>query len=218
MKPKIQVYCMPGLAASSKIFEHINLPDSFEINLLDWILPLPNENIQEYCIRLSAHIKHENPVLIGVSFGGIVVQELANLIAVRKVIIISSVKTNLEFPFRMKLAKQTKAYKLIPTHLVKDINWLGRLAFGGIIKERLELYEKYLSVRDKNYLDWALETIINWERVVADDRVIHIHGDLDQVFPIQNISNCIIVKGGTHIMILTKYKWLNEHLVEIILK
>jgi esterase/lipase len=34
----------------------------------------------------------ENPVLIGVSFGGILVQEMAKHIDARKVIIISSVK------------------------------------------------------------------------------------------------------------------------------
>jgi hypothetical protein len=42
--------------------------------------------------------------------------------------------------------------------------------------------------------------------------VIHIHGDLDDVFPIKYINECTIVKGGTHIMILSKYKWLNDHL------
>ena len=67
-------------------------------------------------------------------------------------------------------------------------------------------------------LDWAVEKIILWERTVADENVIHIHGDEDDVFPIKNIQHCIVVKGGTHVMILAKYKWLNENLPKIILE
>ncbi len=37
---KIPVYFMPGLAASSSIFERIELPkDTFEMHLLEWFLP-----------------------------------------------------------------------------------------------------------------------------------------------------------------------------------
>ncbi|WP_306353903.1 alpha/beta hydrolase [Flavobacterium sp. '19STA2R22 D10 B1'] len=217
---KIPVYFMPGLAASPLIFERIQLPeDTFEIFLLEWAVPLDHETLPEYAARMVKNIKHENPVLVGVSFGGILVQEIAKIILVRKLIIISSVKTNLEFPRRMKIAKTTKAYKLVPTGLMQDIEKLGKYAFGdNKITQRLKLYELYLSVRNKKYLDWAIEQVILWDRTVADERVIHIHGDLDDVFPIKYIKSCVTVKGGTHVMILNKYKWINKNLPQIILE
>jgi pimeloyl-ACP methyl ester carboxylesterase len=219
MMNKIPIYFMPGLAASSSIFERIVLPDDvFEIILLEWEIPLDNETLPQYAKRIADKITHPNPVLIGVSFGGILVQEMAQFITVRKVIIISSVKTNLEFPLRMKVAKTTKAYKLIPTNLLANVESLSKFSFGEKINQRLKLYEKFLRIRDKRYLDWAVEQIILWERTVADESVIHIHGDADDVFPIKNIQKCIVVKGGTHIMILSKYKWLNENLPKIILE
>jgi hypothetical protein len=215
---KIPVYFMPGLAASSSIFERIILPaDVFEMILLEWEIPLDNETLPQYAKRISAKITHPDPVLIGVSFGGILVQEISKFIEARKVIIISSAKTNLEFPMRMKVAKTTKAYKLIPTKLIANIESLSKFSFGEKINQRLKLYEKFLRVRDKRYLDWAVEQIVLWERITADQTVIHIHGDEDDVFPIKNIQNCIVVKGGTHVMILSKYKWLNENLPKIIL-
>lgn len=216
---KIPVYMMPGLAASSTIFERIVLPDAiFEIVLLEWEIPLDNESLAEYAKRITKKISHPNPVLIGVSFGGILVQEMAKFIDARKVIIISSVKTNLEFPRRMKMAKTTKAYKLIPTNLIANIETLSKFSFGTAVNKRLKLYEKFLRVRDKRYLDWAVEQIILWNRTIVDENVIHIHGDEDDVFPIKYIRNCIVVKGGTHIMILSKYKWLNENLPKLILE
>lgn len=215
---KIPVYLMPGLAASAAIFERIALPKAvFETVLLEWEIPLDQETLPDYAKRMTEKIKHPNPVLIGVSFGGILVQEMAAFVQVRKVIIISSVKSNLEFPRRMKIAKTTKAYKLIPMSLILNIENLAKFSFGTKVNQRLKLYEKFLSVRDIRYLDWAIEKVILWDRTVANKNVIHIHGDADDVFPIKYISDCIVVKGGTHIMILNKYKWLNANLPEIIL-
>ena len=215
---KIPVYFMPGLAASIAIFERIKLPESeFEMFFLEWEIPKEKETLQEYAKRMTEKIVHENPVLIGVSFGGILVQEMANFISVRKVIIISSVKCNLEFPKRMVLAKSTKAYKLLPISLVQNIESLAKFSFGKKVNERLKLYEKFLSVRDKRYLDWAIEQVILWERKDVDSEVVHIHGEADDVFPIKYIKNCIVVKGGTHVMILNKYRWLNANLPQIIL-
>lgn len=215
---KIPVYLMPGLAASTAIFERIVLPeDVFEIHLLEWEIPLEKESLTDYAKRIADKITHPNPVLIGVSFGGILVQEMAKHIDARKVIIISSVKSNLEFPRRLKIAKSTKAYKLIPMSLILNIESLAKFSFGEKVNQRLKLYERFLSVRDIGYLNWAVEQVILWDRTVVDKNVIHIHGDMDDVFPIKYIKNCIVVKGGTHLMILNKYKWMNENLPAIIL-
>jgi alpha/beta superfamily hydrolase len=217
---KVHVYCMPGMAASPSIFERIQLPpDSFEIHLLEWLIPEREESIEDYAQRVAKNIRHDNVILIGVSFGGILVQEMKRFVKPKKVIIISSVKSNAELPKRMKIAKTTKAYKLVPTKLLENIDQLAKFTFGSsIIRQRLKLYEKFLSVRDKVYLDWAIEQIINWKRTEADPEVIHIHGDSDEVFPIKHIRDCIIVKGGTHIMILTKYRWLSDNLPKIMLE
>ena len=209
---------MPGLAANRAIFERIKLPENqFEMIFLEWEIPFEKETLTEYAKRISLKVTQENPVLIGVSFGGILVQEMAAFLSVRKLIIISSVKCNQEFPMHFKIAKTTKAYKLLPTSLLLNIENLAKFSFGELINSRIKLYEKFLSVRDIRYLDWAIEQVILWERTVIDKDVIHIQGDIDEVFPVKNIQNYIPVRGGTHIMILTKYKWLNENLPKIIL-
>ncbi len=210
---------MPGLAACSSIFEKIKLPDNqFEIHYLEWFEPNLNETLNDYASRMSAFVVHENSVLIGVSFGGILVQEMKQFLNPKKVIIISSVKSNLELPNKMKLAKVTKAYKLIPTGLMSNLDDLTKYAFGTMIKERLKLYKKYLIMKDKAYLDWAIEQVVCWSRIDIDPTIIHIHGDEDSVFPVSNIKNFISVKKGTHIMIVNRYKWFNENLPKIILE
>jgi esterase/lipase len=168
-------------------------------------------------MRMNEHIKHENVVLIGVSFGGILVQEMSKYLSLRKLFVISSVKTKHELPKRMKLAKLTKAYKIMPTSLVNNIDALAKYTFGNTVKKRLSLYRKYLSVTDKQYLDWAIKQVVCWNQDKPLENAIHIHGEKDMVFPHRCLGECITVKGGTHIMIINKYKWFNENLPKLIL-
>ena len=215
----IHVYLMPGMAAGPSIFEHLNLSEEqFKIHHLEWIIPNVKESIANYAKRMTEKIPHYNIVLIGVSFGGILVQEMSKHIKLRKLIIISSVKTKHELPRRMKLARYTRTYKLVPTYLMSNVEVLAKYVFGNTIKKRLDLYKRYLSVRDKRYLDWALEQVVCWNQETPIPGVIHIHGDNDRVFPFHHIKGCIPVKGGTHIMIINKYKWFNENLPQIILE
>lgn len=216
---RIPVYFMPGLAASSSIFEHIQLPQNqFEMIMLEWCLPEIDEPLELYAKRIAKGIIKENPVLIGVSFGGILVQEIAKLIATRKVIIISSAKCNREFPLRMRLAKSLKLYTVIPVKWLSNVSNIAKLPIGNKIRSRLHMYELFLAMRDPIYLNWAIKTVLLWNRVEPDSSVIHIHGTADEIFPVKYIQHYIAVPNGTHVMILTKYKWLNENLPQIILK
>lgn len=214
---KIPVYFMPGMAANSLIFERIKLDALlFEVHYLEWEIPEINQTLEDYAKQIALRITHQNPVLIGVSFGGIVVQEIAKLVEVRKTIIISSVKTSSEFPRRIQLAKKTAMHKLIPMQLLLGLVRWAKLLFGEKMKTRMQLYDTFLSVRDIYYLKWSVEKVIFWNCSTVDERLIHIHGDKDRMFPIHNIKKCIVVEGGTHVMIMTKYKWFNENLPKLI--
>ncbi len=218
LNEEIHLYCMPGLAANSKIFEFIRLPKPFVIHKLEWIDPLPSESIQSFSKRMCEKIKKKNPILLGVSFGGILVQEMSKIIPCHKVIIISSVKSYKEFPIHIMLGRKSKAYKYFPTQWIdKTEDFIG-FVFGPSMRKRMGLYKHYLSFRSKEYLQWALHHFFQWDQKEADPKVIHIHGTHDALIPVFNIKNYIAVKGGTHAMILRKAHLLNEILPEIILK
>ena len=205
------------MAANPSIFDGIQLPvDTFETHRLDWFIPEKGMLLKTYAEHMCERITHPNPILLGVSFGGMLVQEMAKLIPTQKTIVVSSVKSKHELPKRMLFAKYTKVHKLLPTGLVTNVELLAKYAFGEPVTKRLHLYEKYLSLRDKYYIDWSIDQIVNWDQEVPPDNVVHIHGEKDTVFPISNIKDCIPVKNGTHTMIIHRYKWFNEHLPAII--
>ena len=213
------VYFMPGMAANPSIFEYIQLPDDqYTIHWLKWKIPYKNECMHSYITRMLEDVIHPHPVLIGVSFGGVIVQEMAKLIPVKRLILVSTVKSKHELPARMKMARKTGLYKILPTSLAGRIGDLENLPVGEFTKKRAHLYKQYLSVSDKEYLDWAIEQMVCWDQEEPLKGTIHIHGDKDVVFPIKNIENCIILEGGTHIMIINRFRWFNKHLPSLIEK
>lgn len=217
-KEIVHVYFMPGLGTNSLIFENIKLPeDQFEVHFLEWLIPEADEKIEHYAERISRNIRHENSVLIGVSFGGVIAQEINKLLDLRRLIIISSVKCRQELPRRILFASKTGFFQLIPTSLMEHVDSFEKIAVGDFLKQRARLYSKYMLVRDKTYLDWSIKNMVNWDCEKPAEDIVHIHGDQDEIFPYKYIKNCITVKGGTHIMIINRYRWFNENLPEIIL-
>lgn len=209
---------MPGLAASSQIFEYIQLTDErFEIHYLEWIAPeSTDEKLSEYASKYAVQIDHKNPVLIGVSFGGILVQEISKLIQVRQLILISSIKCKAEMPKRLLFIKNSKAYKFFPAKRLSKIDDFSKYDFHPSLKKKSELYNKYLSIRDEKYLNWAIHNVLHWKQISPIANTIHIHGTKDEIFPIKHIKDCISIEGGTHAMIIIKAKKISSIIEQVL--
>ena len=213
---KINVYLMPGMAANSKIFEYIRLPEIYQIHKLDWIIPKKNETLKFYAKRICKKIDQPDPILIGVSFGGILIQEVSKYLNHKKIVIISSIKTNEELPISMKMAKKTKIHKILPFKWINNIDKLALFAFGDGIKKKVKLYQKYLSYKDPNYLKWAMDCIVNWDQKEIIKEIIHIHGKKDNVFPVKNLSGRVYLIEGNHAIIITRANQINKLLIELL--
>ena len=213
---KIHIYLMPGMSANSLIFEKIEFPSNFVLHYLEWIDPRKDESLKEYAKRFSKLLIHKDPILIGVSFGGVLVQEISKIIKHKKLIIISSIKSNKELPPHMKFGKITKSYKLLPLKWINDFESLISFVLGPKIKHRMELYRKYLSKRDENYLSWSIRELIEWKQNKPVDNIIHIHGSKDLIFPTNLLSDYIELPGGDHAMILKRAEWINKKIPKLI--
>jgi pimeloyl-ACP methyl ester carboxylesterase len=93
-------------------------------------IPLPNESLATYALRLRKQISEEHPIRIGVSFGGMLVTEMAKADPNIKAIIISSNKTANEFPSFYRAGKYLPVYKWVPPTLLKRAALFRSLFFG----------------------------------------------------------------------------------------
>ncbi|MDP2068080.1 MAG: alpha/beta hydrolase [Lutibacter sp.] len=208
---KTHIYFVPGLAASPEIFEFLQFSDEFELHFLEWLIPLSAyEPIDAYAKRMSDLVLEVNPVLIGVSFGGIMVQEMSKHLQPKKTIIISSVKSRSELSKALKFIQKTKIYELFPSKMVENIEMFSFFAFGNTSKTRLILYKKYFSVRDRKYLKWSIYNVLYWKQTKPLENILHIHGTADAIFSFKYIKGCIPIKNGTHIMVINKAKTISK--------
>lgn len=217
MKPsKIHIYFVPGLAANPQIFEFLQLSKTkFELHFLEWLIPISKqESIENYAQRMADLVTEPNPVLVGVSFGGLIAQEMSKHLKPKKIIIISSVKSKNELPKRLRTIQKIKAYKLFPTKSITSLEAFLIYAFGDFAEKRMKLYNQYLSVRDEKYLTWAIYNVLHWQRTQPLENILHIHGVDDVIFPIKHVKNCVAIEKGTHVMILNKAKTISKIITE----
>ncbi|HLR76629.1 MAG TPA: hypothetical protein VK106_03145, partial [Balneolaceae bacterium] len=88
---------------------------------------------------------------------------------------------------------------------------------GKFIKTQLRTYNRYIHRDEKAYLDWAIEQVLYWDQEKPLPGVVHIHGDSDHIFPIKYIKKCFTVHGATHLLVIYRFRWLNQHLPSLIL-
>lgn len=214
---KKQVYLIPGLGASSRIFEYLRFTENADIHFLEWISPLNSkEDIRSYAQRMAKSISGENIILIGVSFGGVIAQEIGKFRDIEKIILISSIKSSKELPLRLKWIKYFKLYYLTPLLTYVNFDSAGLSVPGKLLKRKVYLYARYMSTKDKLYLLWATRQMLYWNEQKSDIPLIHIHGSKDQIFPVEYLSEFIEIKDGSHAMVLTKARIISAIINKIL--
>lgn len=110
------LYIFSGLGVDERVSKNIDFT-GFNVTFINWIKPIPTENIEDYAKRLTTQIHTEKPVLIGLSFGGMMAVEVAKLISTQRIILIASAKTYTEIPFYFRWLGYLKMHKIIPTQI-----------------------------------------------------------------------------------------------------
>jgi hypothetical protein len=144
--------------------------------------------------------------------------EIARLMPINKVILISSIKTIDEEPRYFNFFRKLPIYKLVPHRLMTSSGILIELMFGKMNPEDLWLFKDMLKKQSPIFLKWAMTAVLKWKNDIVPPNVYHITGDKDLVFSYKNIKNATIVKGGTHIMIFDQAKKINKLLKDILKK
>lgn len=195
------IYLLSGLGADKSAFNFIDL-SGFNANHIEWVNPAENEQIENYAKRLSKQIQTDNPIVIGVSFGGIMAIEIAKLVKTEKIIVISSVKTKHEIPIYFRFMGYIKIHRLIPIRFFKQVNRLTYWFFGIKTKNEKELLMTIIKKTDTNFLRWAIDKIVNWQNTTRFPNLVHIHGTDDKIFPLK-AADYKVYNGG-HLMVINK--------------
>jgi pimeloyl-ACP methyl ester carboxylesterase len=208
----MQCYCISGLGADFRLFSRLNVPDATLIDL-PWLPPEDNETIEHYAGRMKAAIVDDNPILIGVSFGGMMAVEIAKLHQDATVILISSIRDRHQRPDWMTFCGRLRLEHLIPRRIKppKRSNWLRDCIIpleeymqGIKTIEDGRLYRDFRSHIDYRFSRWAIKEILHWKNEWIPSRLYHIHGRRDRIFQLPDNSVSHLIKDGGHFMVYNR--------------
>ena len=211
--PDIKTYFISGIATDERAlrYQYDAVPNSI-------YMPFPKHDKKD---TMSTYVQKFIPLIdtttpfniVGHSMGGIMAMELIQHVQPQKVILLSTIKSRGEMPFKLKQLSVTHFHKLLPGK-----GFISSVRFGSRFKSELKkmegLREMAVSMAEANdpgFLYWAVNAIVKWKGT-EDYRndVIHIHGTRDEVFPYSKLKNVIPVFGGTHVMNMTRAEEVNR--------
>ncbi len=156
---------------------------------------------------MSKYITHPNPTLIGLSFGGIVAQEIAAIRPVQELILISTIKSIKEKPWYLGLVGITHIPNLLPDYLFAKPNVVTKYAFSIQKPEEIKLLNTCFENMSTAHIKWAMDKIANWKGVVSKTPTFHIHSDHDRIFYNHTQADSRI--PGGHFAVFTNASELN---------
>lgn len=203
-------YILSGLGADERVFDRIDF-GVYEPVFIPWEPVQTGQSFESYVKQLTKQVQASTPVLIGISFGGIVAQEMSALLNNCPVLILASVQTRASLPFWMKAGGKIGLQKLMPVKTLlrnkKGNHWF----FGTKTTEEHAILDQILADSDPLFTKWAIHQIVIWKRrTPVSSEVLHIHGSKDRIFNIKKVHPDYIIEGGTHFMTVSKPEELSQ--------
>lgn len=200
---KRKVFCIGGLGTDERIFSKLVISNA-DLVIVKWLIPEKKESFSAYVKRMMLQITEPQPILLGISFGGMIAVEMAKLYPTKKTFIIASVKHKNELPFWMKILSRVPLHRLLKPRPNKLIYPIEDFFLGADDVETKKLAANYRENINQKYLQWSIHEIINWQNVTIPQNLIHIQGTADRVFPLRNMYAEYLIENGKHFMIFNR--------------
>ena len=211
------VYFISGLGLNERIFSVLRIQHP-NPRYIRWIEPKKEELLVDYCQRLLAQIEPSDspPILVGLSFGGIVALEIAKLIPVQQIVLISSIKHTDEKPGIFNFLRYVPVHKVTRRSMMEGTVKFWAPFFGVRMRKHQQAFLELLSGCSDHYMSWAVERIVRWENTEVPANLIHLHGTQDRIFPHSLIQYPETIRGGDHGMVVSHADHISDRLNKII--
>ena len=221
---------LPGLGSSPAVFDHQAKAFGDRLETPEFIPHEPNESVAAYAQRWAKQLSKpgdDRPLFLGgVSFGGMIAQEMAMYLEPkpRAVLLISSARENDHVTGIMQLAEFMG--RLVPTGSVNKTLPMMKLAFA--MREGLDDDDKGRLMHGARVVDpamtkWASGVAVSWpgfDPPAGYPPIHQIHSKRDWVIqpPSETLRNVELVDGASHLLHMTQpstvTRFLFDHVLE----
>lgn len=216
-KGDIKVYFVSGMCYNCKVFNSLTLPKGYKKVYIEWRNPHIDETLNEYAQAMAANVDTKKPfILIGYSFGGVIIQEMNKFLKPQKNIIISSFKNKNEIPPIFRFARATHIVERASIKIFESTQYITDIFNRYVYDMDSSELAEYMTCVDPVYIKWSVTQIVSWAPESECSHLYHIHGTKDQIFPPELIKNSYKIKDGDHLMVM-KRAYLVSQIIERIL-
>lgn len=211
----MKLYIISGLGGDEKVLEKLTFNQNIEPVHIAWLMPEKDEDFHHYVLRMAEKIDLEEEFyLLGYSFGGIIAQEIHLIKPAKKIVILGSIRSDIEKSRFIRAGQRTNAVRYIPQKFFGNSSTIFYAFFKKIFDSKNATILQYFRVKDPYYLKWSMDKITQWKFQRLPD-VIQILADKDIVFPLKNCNPDFVIKNATHLFPVTKSKQVSEILKTI---
>ncbi len=214
----LHVYFFPGLSVDSRVYSRLELNDSIEVTFLEWDMPDEGETMASYASRYRSQIDTtEAYAFVGLSLGGMVAIELAEIMKPAECVLISSAVCRDDLPGRYRVLESIPLYKVVNGKVLAltsmvlpyiiPIDHSGAHLYGDMVRQ----YDALMFQRQVHML-------IHWDRQTTCINYVHIHGSKDKIIPYKKQAKIdFLIRGGGHKMLMTHAEEINLILKQVLI-
>ncbi len=199
---RMTVYLLPGVGCDRRLFSRLDLHE-VKVKVVEWPPFPPGCSLREMALAVLPQVDATHPhVLVGVSLGGMVAQELAMFTKPEKVVLISSWTGPWEWPRYVHWASTLHLPALI-SPFAMWFAWPLKRALGPRPADVDRLLWEMALAQGAGKIRRGVQAVLRWEGSRWSGPVVRIHGSGDRVIPLRFPVDHV-VRGGEHIMVLTR--------------
>lgn len=202
------IHCISGLGADATIFKNVSIK-GHTISVLPFVSFDKHDDLECYAQKMAATITDPSPMIIGLSFGGMLATEIARTNPNANVVIVSSVRSSSDIPPVKPFLRDIINNGIIPSGLFSRPYKQVIERFGATTPEEIDLLKNIFKNSDGHFMKWAAKAIVNWRPQAPPANIYHIHGTADRIIPPTLIHPDAWIESGQHIMIYNRSKEIN---------
>lgn len=195
----MNIYLLPGMAADQWLFDPISI-EYGEKHFISWEYIDGVKTLHDYAEVLCGRIKTDNNVYIGSSMGGMIATEMAHILPPTQLILLSAPASRIEFPRSLNMAAKARIAQVFSPQGMARIKRISDAFMGFKNAADRELFYKTLNNQGPQFLHFAVNAILQWDRMNRPASYMQIVGDQDRLFKARKMLNPTVVPGAGHFM------------------
>lgn len=196
---ELNVYLLPGMGADRRLYDPIDIQFG-RLHYIEWEFQEEAKTMGDYAHILTSQITTDNNVYIGSSMGGMMAVEMEFAKPSERLILLSAPASRKEFPPLLNTVAGMRAGKWFSPRQLYRLNRLADSFMGFKNKEDRALFYDMLEGYGPDFLHFAVNAILDWDRKERPSDYLQVIGGNDALFKKKRMTSPVMIEGSGHFM------------------